>query len=313
MDEGLAELEAASARVHEGERAAARRNALERQIEEAEAELDRLHAEIAASEHRVEDLQGLSLTHVIAALRRSRGEAIDAASAEVRAAQLEVATRSNALEQVRADYSATLAREHELPADRRALEAARAHREAAIASVGGAAADRLRSLSERRSALTAEAKANRDALAAANDAVSALRACGDSFSSAGNWSTYDTFFGGGMVADHMQNKRLDDAAQAAADAEAALQRLAADMHGLQSPATLELPEISDRLKTFDMWFGGFFTDMKIHNKIRASEESVGSTEGQVFGLATDLRSRGTAIDAELGKVNADYEALLTAG
>jgi hypothetical protein len=169
----------------------------------------------------------------------------------------------------------------------------------------------MKSLSERRSALMSEARANTEALAAADDARSALSACGDCFASAGSWSTFDTFFGGGMIADHMQNERLDDAAEAARDAQAALHRLAAELRGLSDPISLELPEISNGLKTFDMWLGGFFTDLVIHDKIRASQESLGATLSEVEGVAADLTARSASIDSELGKISAEYEALLT--
>jgi hypothetical protein len=60
--------------------------------------------------------------------------------------------------------------------------------------------------------------------------------------------------------------------------------LAADIRGLNDQIGLDLPEISDGLKAFDMWLGGFFTGLTIHNKIRASQESVSATQSQVEEL-----------------------------
>lgn len=304
----LAEIEAATARVHEGERADARRAALAKQIAEDQKALNRLQQAIDASEHRVEDLQGHSLAHVVAALRRSRGHEIDAASAEVRAAQLELATRESALAKVRAECEAARVRALQLGADRRALEEARRRREAAITSSGTPAGENIQSLSERRSALARESAATKDALAAATDALGAVSECSEWFAKAGSWANADIFFHRGSVVDLMQNDRLDDAAQAASAVQAALHRLSADVEGLD--VSLDLPEISQRLRTFDLWTGGFFTELTIRDGIRTSQKSVSATQREVEEIASDLRTRSASIDAELAKVNAEYEALL---
>src|SRR5579871_474044 len=100
MQDGLAEYHACEQRVSAGERASARCDALTAQIDAEEARLEELKREVSESEHRVAGLEGHSLTHLAAALRRHADTELDTAQSAVRASQLELATRQHALQQL---------------------------------------------------------------------------------------------------------------------------------------------------------------------------------------------------------------------
>jgi hypothetical protein len=310
MTDGSAEFEAAIARVREGDRAAARCGALAQQIGQETAALDDLKAAIEKSEHRVADLEGHSLAHVVAALRRREGEELDAAQARVRAAQLELATRQRALDKLTAEHSAAQARGAELDDDRRVLAAAQGRREAAISQAGGPQAETLRALSARSSQLTHSLNECDELIGAAQVAEQVLSDCLEKLHSAGGWATYDTFFHGGIIAASMEHQRVDEAARTIGDAQVALQRLAADIHALHDPSAL-LPEISPSLKAANIWFDNLFSDWMVRSRISASEQSVETTYGNVRKLVLELSRRRAAIAAELQQTGADRNDLLS--
>ena len=310
MQDGLAEYEACVKRVAEGAQAAARCDALTTEIRAETARLEELKRGVEQSEHRVVDLDGRSLAHVLAALRRRADQELDAAQAEVRAAQLELATRQRALKQLTAERDTAQARASALDNDRRALRQAREQREAAITQSGGEHAEQLRALQQHRSQLIQLVNECHELEATANQAERALGDCLQKLNSAGNWATYDTFFHGGILAASMEHQRVDEATLMISASQAALQRLGAEIQALHEPAAL-LPEVSPGLKTANIWFDNIFSDWMVRSRINASQDAIETTRGKVTHLVMELRDRQARLTGELNQSDAEYTRLLS--
>ncbi|MEZ5260896.1 MAG: hypothetical protein R2755_03765 [Acidimicrobiales bacterium] len=129
--------------------------------------------------------------------------------------------------------------------------------------------------------------------------------------SAGNWSTYDTFFGGGFIAGTIKHDRLRDAAGAVAAAQHALSRLHAELHDLAMPSGTAVQLPSDALRTMDVWFDNLISDWMVHDRINASKRSVTGARQGVAHLDTLLQQRRHEAAARLADVDARRLALLT--
>ena len=309
MEDGLTEYRACAARVAEGERASARCDALTNQIDAEAGKLAELGRQVDRSEHRVAGLEGHSLAHVVAALRRRSDQELGDAQAEVRATQMEIATRQNALRQLRAERDRVQTRAASLEADRRALDQARQLREEWITQSGGEHAERLQALTARHNQLAHTLSECEEVTATAHQAQTALDDCLQQLSSAGSWATYDTFFNGGILAASMEHRRVDEAAQTISAAQAVLQKLGAEIQALQDPHAL-LPEISPGLKVANIWFDNIFSDWMVRSRINASQDAIRATSEKVGQLIEALGKRHAAMTAELQRSDDEYATLL---
>ncbi len=84
--------------------------------------------------------------------------------------------------------------------------------------------------------LTADLMETGEAIAAADAATAALWQVDDVLRSASGWSTYDTWFGGGVIASSVKHNRMDEAAQAAAVADQRLAVLHVELADITGPA-----------------------------------------------------------------------------
>lgn len=312
MDDGLAAVEAAEARVREGERAAARSQALAQQVEAEQAALDDLRQRAAEDEHRADSLTGVTVSHVVAMIRGNLAQQSDRAHADTLASRLELATREAAQARLVADRDAATLRAGQLDDDRRMLDQAMQQRQHLLEQSGDPRAGELLSLSQQLSGRQAEMKETGEAIAAAEAAHEALDAVARELGGAQSWSTYDTFFGGGTLSSMAKHARLEHAASAAGQAQAALRSLAAELQDVGDPASLGLPEISPGLAVMDVWFDNIFSDWMVNSRIHASRDSVAATIDRVARLQTDLDARRSKIAADVAALASKRAALISA-
>src|SRR5690606_35568349 len=91
--------------------------------------------------------------------------------------------------------------------------------------------------------------------------------------SAQSWSTYDTWFGGGMIASMFKHDKLDDAAEVLRDAEVSLTTLRRELADLAAGGVAILT-FDRRDHAFDTFFDNMFTGISIDRRIKAAAEQV---------------------------------------
>jgi len=256
-------------------------------------------------------LEHLSLTRVLASLTGSREEALTRERAEAAAARYQVADAEARLEALRQELAAAQQRHDQLAAAPQGYTAALAEKERHLAESDDPRRPQLLNLADERGRLTGELREMAKALQAADAAQQALSELRDKLGSASGWSTYDTFFGGGMIATSIEHRRLDEAADAAAEADqrvALLRTELADVHGM--PPTSPLLAISARTKFVDMWFDNIFTDLSVHDRIRQAKQNVDQSLQAVQGVHDRLTSRIAQAQARLSSIEAERRDLL---
>ena len=316
----LADLDAriaASAAALRGRDRAARRLAeLEDTLADHERRVSELVARLGDEESDVTRLEGLSLGRVVAALRGSRADDL----ARERAERDAVAYR---LTEARARRDLVL-REHAGLVDRvsarGAVDAehasALAAKEAYVRAVpGDPRAAELLDLAAARGALDAELVEVDEATGAARRAGQALAEVREHLGSAGAWSTYDTWLGGGAISSMVKQDRLGQAQRAAsrADAElAALRRELADVGG-DVDGVLPSLEIGGLTRFVDVWFDNIVTDWSVASRISDARTTTDTVDRAVAAVLAGLSRRRTDVESRLAQLSSRRDRLLSAG
>ncbi|MDG4825607.1 hypothetical protein O7635_27485 [Asanoa sp. WMMD1127] len=284
---------------------------LRQRVDELTDRLASLRAEHAAEQGDVDRLEGLSLTRVLAALRGSREDALGRERAEADAARYRVAEAEARLAALRREHAAAVARHEELAAAPASYAAALDEKERHLAASGDPRRSRLLALADERGRLGGELREIAEAIQAARTAAADLARVQERLRSASGWSTYDTFFGGGVIGSAIKHSRLDETAEAAARADRSLAVLRTELADVDG-AAVAAPQLAiDGLTRFvDVWFDNIFTDLAVRDRIRQAEANVERCQQLVHEVHARLEHRTAAARARLTAIETERRDLL---
>ncbi|NUT32585.1 MAG: hypothetical protein HOV79_05865 [Hamadaea sp.] len=305
-------LRAAAEAVREHELLTRRAADVRRTIAAAEREVAQLGTTLAAERHDVARLEGLTLARVLAALQGTRDDAVAREKAEADAAAYRLAEAQARLKAARLDLQSLTDRAAQLADAPKAYQALIDEKERTMAATDPRTA-RLAELAQMRGRLTADLREAGEARTAALRAAQALDEVADVLQSASNWSTYDTFFGGGMLSSSIKHDRLEQAAKAASRADRTLTMLRAELAdlgdgGLTAPSL----HIDGTTRFLDIWFDNIFTDLAVRDQVKRAQATVDAARTRVQELRSRLDQRIVADEARLAEAEAERQALLTA-
>jgi len=267
----------------------------------AAADLTAARQEYAGEQKDVERLEHLSLTRVLASLHGSRDDALAREKAEAEAARYKIAQAQQRLDAARAELASLQGRLAQLSGAPQAYADALAAKEQYLTHSADPRGARLLALAELR-------RASDDADAA----IQALADVQDRLGTAANWSTFDTYFDHGMIANAIKHDRIDQAAQVADEADrrlAALRTDLAELGGYQ-PTAPRL-EISGGFKFADIFFNNFFTDLAVGRQIRDAQDNADRSAQQVQALQGRLKHQIGTVTDRLNAMDAERQQLLT--
>jgi hypothetical protein len=278
----------------------------------AAAELDAAKRDYAGEEKEVERLEHLSLTRVLASLHGSRDDALARDKAAAEAARYKVAQAQQRLDSARAELASLQGRLAQLAGAPQAYTDALAAKEQYLTHSADPRGRRLLALADERGRLTAELNELHRATDDAGAAGRALADVQDRLGNAANWSTFDTYFDHGMVANAIKHDRIDQAAQAASTADQRLAALRTDLAELggYEPTAPRL-EISGGFKFADIFFNNIFTDLAVGRQIRDAQDNVDLSVQQIQALQARLKDQIGAVTQRLGAMDAERQQLLT--
>ncbi|WP_407320513.1 hypothetical protein UQW22_08595 [Isoptericola halotolerans] len=275
----------------------------------AEQAVARAEANLSDESGDVDRLESLSLARLWASLRGDRDARLDDERAELRRAEYALAAARTRQEAARRE----LARAQEAVdglgdvAGRR-LQAL-ADKEAWLWSSGTGRGAELVDIAERRGRRQAELVEIAEAQEAADGARHALDAAAEELAGADGWSTYDTYFGGDLLASMAKHDRLDRAAERARAADAALAHLAVELGDVGERGVGRLG-VEGMARTFDIWFDNVFSDLSVARHIRDSRNRVDAARAAVAHVAGRLADRLTAVEKDLVGLDRRRENLL---
>lgn len=294
--------------LDDAERAVAEAATLERRLASARSELAAEHGRLRGAREALdlEDadvarLERVGPTRIWAALRGVRDAELTRERAEQQAALYAHAAQEQRVARAREHLrtlEAARARLGDVEAGRRrALDAV----EQALVEGGGPHSAALADVAVALGTASARQREVAEAITAAAHADTALGAAADLLGRAGDWATYDTFLGGGLLTDAMKYQRMDEAEARLRDADAALRALARELADL-GQAGVDGVAVSGLLTTFDVWFDNIFSDWSVRSRIREAAER---TDEAARRLA-DLRER---LEAERRRLSQEIDGL----
>jgi hypothetical protein len=224
-----------------------------------------------------------------------------------------MAAAESRLAAVNGELSAAEQRLATLETAPRAYAAVLDEKENYLTGSGDARSRALLALADERGRLTAELNETDEAVRAADAATAALSDVQEVLRSASGWSTYDTWFGGGMLASSMKHDRMDQAAQAAAVADQRLAMLRHELADVPGPGPGTAPQLalSSGTRFADVWLDNIFTDLAVGDRIRQAQQQVSDSARAVEMLRSRLTARAGQALARLAAIETERRGLLT--
>lgn len=128
--------------------------------------------------------------------------------------------------------------------------------------------------------------------------------------SAKDWGTYDTFFGGGIISSAIKHDRIDDAKSAMTRVSAALERAHTELADVQLSLSNPALARTDDWRTFDIWFDNFWSDWATQSRISDSLDGVRRLRNDLGRMATKLVEIRTRVQEEKAAADARRTELL---
>ena len=305
------ELEAALQAVADHERVRARLARAREDEEVAQAATARARQDLATEETDVRRLESYSPTRIWAALRGSRDADLDREQAEKQAAEYAVAHAQarllSAIDEVQ--RSETQLAELGDVASRR--ERALAAKEEWLTSTANDAGVHLARLAQDLASTRSAANEVREAVEAAELAADRLELARKTLGSAGDWATYDTFFGGGMFSDMVKYQRMDEAQRLLHDADQALRNLSVELADVGVNAVVQGLAVDGLTQTFDVWFDNIFSDWSVRSRITEAASRAEASADVVHQIRVRLAQEERDLAERERAFVADRERLLT--
>ena len=278
----------------------------QRAVESAEAE-----QKVAAESADVRRLEGFSPAKVWSVLRGDIDDRLAVERAEQQAAEHAAAGARERLDHARADADRLTAERDALGDVDTAFALALDAEERVLRLAGGDVAGELVRIDTAHGERVAQRLELSEATAAATYAQQALDAAQASLDSAGGWSTYDTFFNGGFLADMMKHDHIEQSRRAFAEVNRALETLAAELADIDA-APVHGVQISESLAVFDVLFDNIFSDWTVRERIADAQHDAADLRMRLGVLVDDLSARTAAAEQALADLDAERERLLLA-
>lgn len=155
-------------------------------------------------------------------------------------------------------------------------------------------AARLDELYDQKTFLTSSSREITEAISAGHEAKIALRRALKSLEGAKDYSTWDTFLGGGLIATSLKHSKLDESENAIHAAQRSLQNFQTELLDIQQINAENLSVERDSFVTFadyifDDIFSAWSTHSKINNSIDHINETISSLEHTTVQLEEQLK------------------------
>ena len=273
-------------------------------------ELAQLQQALQVELSDVSRLEEVSLTKLWATLRGNVADRLAIERAEADVAGIAVASAQSRLDRAVAE-DARVRREHDaLRGADRAYADALAAFETAVLAVGGRDAEELTALAEQLGVTQARHREVAEAVDALNTARTALDAALAKLDSAGRWSTYDTFFGGGLVSDMVKHSSINDATEAFREVNRALERLSVELADIGG-ATIDGVDVSQTLAVFDVLFDNIVSDWMVRERISDAKARAEDLRRRLSQLASELDAEAAASSTRVTGLLRRREEILT--
>ncbi len=301
------QLATAAQAVHELKAASTRVGELRSRHQQLSDQLAAAQAQVKDDQHQVRSLDGVTLTHVMAALRGSREDKLAKAQAEADKAAFQAAELASQVQAIETELSTAQDQVRSLTDAPNQYEQALTAKEQLLEQSGDPCADELMSLADERGRLAGELTEIADAQGTAQAALTALGAVQNALSSASGWNTFDEF-GGGMLASMEKHSQLDHAAGLAAEADRQLATLRTELTSVGQLA----PQLTvgSGTRFVDICFNSIFTDMAFSSHISEARQNTAEAVETISSVQEQLQEQQSQAEQRLEQIAQRRQQLL---
>ncbi|MGE7692705.1 hypothetical protein ACQKNC_01115 [Lysinibacillus sp. NPDC094177] len=152
----------------------------------------------------------------------------------------------------------------------------------------------------------------KEAEEAGEAALTKLGQAAESLHSANGYSTWDTFFGGGLIATHLKHDALDKSENYLHNSQIALQRFYNELLDVHDMSTKSLAIETDGFVRFaDYFFDDIFSAWSVHSKISTAREQVSRVQDDVHNTIWRLQDKHNKADDYLQTLLKEKEEIYT--
>ena len=301
------QLAAAAQAAHELNAASAWVAELNARHQTLTGQLTAAQSQAEADQHQVRSLDGVTLTHVMAALHGSREDKLAQAKAEAQKVAFQAAELARQVEAIEAELRAAQDQARSLAGAPHDYERALTAKEQLLEQSGDPRAHELLSMADEQGRLTGELSEIADAERTAHSAQAALNAVQNALNSASGWNTFDEF-GGGMIASMEKHSKLDQAANLAAQADQQLAMLRTELTSVGQLA----PQltIGSGTRFVDICFNSIFTDMAFSSHINQAQANTAQAAQTVTNVQQRLAEQRSLAENRLDQIAGRRQQLL---
>lgn len=152
---------------------------------------------------------------------------------------------------------------------------------------------------EERQRLYRQKKELEEAILATEKVYNLAKSAIDEYSSAKSWATYDTFFNGGLLTDMIKYSKVDNAAEISNELKSASKRMRKELADVKLAFEVELDNMNDGTRFWDMAFDNIFTDMNVRNRLAENIDQLSSYITRVEHILADLRMQNMQVNEKL--------------
>ncbi|KOS62563.1 hypothetical protein FJQ98_17890 [Lysinibacillus agricola] len=150
----------------------------------------------------------------------------------------------------------------------------------------------------------------KEAVDAGEAALTKLGQAAESLHSANGYSTWDTFFGGGLIATSLKHDALDKTENYLHNAQITLQRFHNELLDVHDISTKSLQVETDGFVKFaDYFFDDVFSAWSVHSKISTAREQVSRVQDDVHNTILRLQDKHNKADNYLQSLQKEKEAV----
>ncbi|TCI69117.1 hypothetical protein EVJ22_11670 [Exiguobacterium sp. SH0S7] len=150
----------------------------------------------------------------------------------------------------------------------------------------------------------------KEAIAAGNAARAAISKALKHLDSAKSWSTYDTFFGGGLIATAMKHDAIDASERKMHELQSALERFSrelADVKGIVSGLHIERGSL---VQFADYFLDDIFSEWTMHGRINDSLDKVNGLDREIAKLIEKMTRDVERLERQLEDTEEKWKQLI---